>query len=72
MKHWGTSVINSPMSPPSLLKKYAGLSGMEGWAVNYTSTQSIIKTFSYLLAEQLWGLYFDFNILTTYFNQLNR
>ena len=28
------------------------------WALDYTSPQSFMITFSYLLSEQLWGLNF--------------
>ena len=31
------------------------------WAVYYASPQSLIITFSYLLAQQLWGLLLNFD-----------
>ena len=33
------------------------------WAVYYTSPQSFIITFSYLLAQQLWGLLLNYDLV---------
>ena len=36
---------------------------MSHWAVNYSSPQGFIITFSYSLAYKLWGLLFNFDRL---------
>ena len=44
------------VNSPNLYLQYFK-TGREGhWVVNYTSTQSFMITFPYLLTEQLWGL----------------